>query len=48
MCHAVQFAKGRERGKKRIAQLISYMQVVMILENHQPGSNFYTNWTVSH
>ena len=47
MCHAVRFAKGRER-EKRIAELISYMQVLMILENHQPGLNFDTNLTVSH
>lgn len=48
MCHAARFAKGRERRKRGIAELISYMRVLMILENHQPVSNFCTNFTVSH
>lgn len=48
MCHAARFAKGREGGAERIAELVSYMEVLMILESHQPVSNFYTNFTVSH
>lgn len=47
MCHAVRFAKERER-EKGIAELISCMQVLMILENHQLGLNADSNLTASH
>lgn len=47
MCHAVRFAKEREK-EKGIAEFISYVQVLMILENHQLGLNVDSNLTASH